>query len=330
MATQLPDFMLIFVISCLGFISLCKPILGFIKWVWVMFLRPPKNLKHHYGSWAIVTGCTDGIGKALAFQLASKGLNLVLVGRNPLKLVATTDAILENFGAQVGTRNVVIDLAKTSGEEISKTMEDAIEGLDIGVLVNNAGLAYEGARFLHEVDSEVAESIIKVNIVAATWITKAVVPIMAKKKKGAIVNVGSGSYGGFCSYPLYTIYAATKAYLTMFSRSINLEYKKIGIDIQCQVPLFVATKMTKFKTSSLFIPSAEMFSKASLRWVGHDEHLCVPYWPHSLQCFVLNALPDSLKDPYIFHYFLGMRKRMLLKDSKKFRTKVNNNPTNAM
>ncbi|PPD80074.1 hypothetical protein GOBAR_DD22998 [Gossypium barbadense] len=196
MATQLPDFMLIFVISCLGFISLCKPILGFIKWVWVMFLRPPKNLKHHYGSWAIVTGCTDGIGKALAFQLASK---------------ATADAIRENFGAQVGTRNVVIDLAKTSGEEISKTMEDAIEGLDIGVLVNNAGLAYEGARFLHEVDSEVAESIIKVNIVAATWITKAVVPIMAKKKKGAIVNVRSGSYGGFCSYPLYTIYAATKA-----------------------------------------------------------------------------------------------------------------------
>ncbi|MBA0730913.1 hypothetical protein Golax_025985 [Gossypium laxum] len=107
----------------------------------------------------------------------------------------------------------------------------------------------------------------------------------------------------------------------MFSRSINLEYKKTGIDIQCQIPLFVATKMTKFKRSSLFIPSAEMFSKASLRWIGHDEHLCVPYWPHSLQCFVLNLLPDSLKDPYIFHYFLGMRKRMLLKDSKKFRTK---------
>jgi 17beta-estradiol 17-dehydrogenase / very-long-chain 3-oxoacyl-CoA reductase len=46
-----------------------------------MFLRPPKNLKE-YGSWAIITGSTDGIGKALAFELASKGLNLVLVGRS--------------------------------------------------------------------------------------------------------------------------------------------------------------------------------------------------------------------------------------------------------
>ncbi|GMI75076.1 beta-ketoacyl reductase 1 [Hibiscus trionum] len=80
MATQTSDFMVIFVVSSLGLISLCKPLPDFLKWVWVMFLRPPKNLKHHYGSWAIVTGCTDGIGKALAFQLASQGLNLLLVG----------------------------------------------------------------------------------------------------------------------------------------------------------------------------------------------------------------------------------------------------------
>ncbi|XWS34667.1 hypothetical protein CRYUN_Cryun21dG0057200 [Craigia yunnanensis] len=231
MATELLDFVVILVISILGFISLCKPILGFFKWVWTMFFRPPKNLKD-YGSWAIVTGCTDGIGKALAFQLASKGLNLVLVGRNPSKLEATSNDIRERFGADVDIRNVVIDLAKSSGEEISKTMEDVIGGLDVGVLVNNAGMAYPGARFLHEVDSELMESIIKVNIEGATWITKAVQPVMLKKKKGAIVNICSGSSGGICSFPLYTVYAATKAYLAMLSRSINLEYKKNGIDIR--------------------------------------------------------------------------------------------------
>ncbi|KAK8526359.1 hypothetical protein V6N12_020831 [Hibiscus sabdariffa] len=329
MATQTSDFLVIFLVTCLGFISLCKPLLGFIRWVWVMFLRPPKNLRDHYGSWAIVTGPTDGIGKALAFQLASHGLNLLLVGRNPSKLQATADAIRERFGARVETRNVVVDLAKTSGEEISKTMEGVIKGLDIGVLVNNAGLAYEGARFFHEVDSEVVEGIIKVNTEAATWITKAVVPVMAKKKKGAIVNIESGSYGGFCSYPLYTIYAASKAYLTMFSRSIHMEYKNTGIDIQCQIPLFVATKMTKFKRSSLFIPSAETFSKASLRWIGHGEHLCVPYWPHSLQCLVLKLLPESFKDRYIFHYFSGMRKRMMQKDSRKIRPNTNQKLSNT-
>ncbi|XVF43830.1 hypothetical protein PTKIN_Ptkin02bG0071700 [Pterospermum kingtungense] len=322
MATQLYDSVVILVISTLGFISLCKPILGFIKWVWIMFLRPPKNLKD-YGSWAIVTGCTDGIGKALAFQLASKGLNLVLVGRNPSKLEATSNAVRERFGPQVDIRNVVIDLAKSSGEDICKTMEDAIRGLDIGVLVNNAGLAYPSARFFHEVDSELMESIIKVNVEGATWITKAVLPVMMKKKKGAIINIGSGSSGGFCSFPLYAIYAATKAYLAMLSRSINLEYKKNGINIQCQIPLFVATKMSRFKRASLFIPSAEMYSKASLRLIGY-EHLCVPYWPHSVQCSIVSALPDTLKDRWLFQYFLGMRKRVLFKDSQKVNQKTTN------
>ncbi|KAE8665027.1 putative steroid dehydrogenase [Hibiscus syriacus] len=311
------DFTVIFFVSFLGFISLCKVVTGFIKWVWVMFLRPPKNLKDHYGSWAIVTGCTDGIGKALVFQLASHGLNLLLVGRNPLKLQATADAIRERFGTQVKTRKVVVDFSKTSGEEMSKTMEGVIEGLDIGVLVNNAGVAYEGATFFHEVEPEVVESIIKVNVEAATWITKAVVPVMAKKKKGAIVNIGSGSYGGFLSYPLYTVYAASKAYLTMFSRSISLEYKKTGIDIQCQIPFYVSTKMTKFRRSSLFTPTAEAFSKASLGWIGYGEHVCVPYWPHSLQSFVLKLLPRSLKDRCVFLYYLGMRKRMMLQDSRE-------------
>ncbi|XWS63774.1 hypothetical protein CRYUN_Cryun06bG0130600 [Craigia yunnanensis] len=123
----------------------------------------------------------------------------------------TSTAINERFGAQVDIRKVVIDLAKSSGEDICKKMEDVIRGLDIGVLVNNAGLAYPSVRFFHEVDSELMESIMKVNIEGATWITKAVFSVMMKKEKGAIINIGSGSSGGSSSYPLYTIYAATKA-----------------------------------------------------------------------------------------------------------------------
>ncbi|KAE8730161.1 hypothetical protein F3Y22_tig00003041pilonHSYRG01008 [Hibiscus syriacus] len=280
MASQTPDFMVIFVISCLGFITLCKPVFGFIKWVWVMFLRPPKNLRHHYCSWAVVTGCTVGIGKALAFQLASRSLNLLLVGRNPLKLEATANAIR----------------------------------LDIGVLVNNAGLSYEGPRFFHEVESEVVESIIKVTVEAATGITKAVVPIMEKKKKGVPPVL-----------TLYTPFMLVRKCrcLTVFSRSISLEYNKTGIDIQCQIPSFVVRKMTKFRRSSLFIPSAETFSEASLRWIGYREHPCVPYWPHYFQCFLLKLLHDSFKNRCVFRYFTGIRKRKMMRDSRKLRPNIN-------
>ncbi|XP_044489771.1 very-long-chain 3-oxoacyl-CoA reductase 1-like isoform X2 [Mangifera indica] len=228
------DELIIAAVSIIGFISLLKPILSFFQWVWTMFLRPPKNLKD-YGSWAIITGSTDGIGKAFAFELASKGFNLVMVGRNPAKLEATSNEISRNFNNnQAEIKTLVIDFEKLSGEEICKVMEKAIEGLDIGILINNAGVAYPYARFFHEVDSELMNSVLKVNIDGSTWIAKSVLPVMLKKKKGAIINMGSGSSVCIPSFPLFSIYAATKAYIAMFSRSIFLEYKKEGIHVQCQ------------------------------------------------------------------------------------------------
>ena len=204
------DFFL--VVTCtLGFISLCSSLFNFVKWVWVMFLRPSKNLKS-YGSWAIITGSTDGIGKAFAFEMASKGLNLLLVGRNPRKLEATSKEIRDRNGGSVEVRFVVIDFEKViNGEEIMREIEEATEGLDVGLLINSAGLAYPYARYFHEVDSELMNGIIKVNLEGLTWITKAVLPAMIKKRKGAIINIGSGSTIVLPSYPLVTLYAATKA-----------------------------------------------------------------------------------------------------------------------
>ncbi|KAL6188142.1 hypothetical protein ACLB2K_039536 [Fragaria x ananassa] len=310
---ELPQFFIV-AATTIGFISVCKSLINFVTWVWVMFFRPSKNLKK-YGSWAIITGSTDGIGKALAFEMAAKGLNLVLVGRDPSKLEATSHGINEKFGHQVEIKNILMDLAKLSGEDIARVIEEGIKGLDVGVLVNNAGVAYPYAKYFHEVDLELMESITKVNIEAATWVSRAVIPGMLKKKRGAIVNIGSGSSVIVPSYPLYTVYAASKAYLAVFTRCTSLEYKQQGIDIQCQIPIFVATKMTKLKASSFLIASPEMYSKASIRCIGY-EHLCTPYWGHSVQWFIARALPDAILNASILWYFLGMRKRGQLKESR--------------
>ncbi|KAK0574376.1 hypothetical protein LWI29_022738 [Acer saccharum] len=72
-------------------------------------LRPAKNLKK-YGSWALVTAPTDGIGKAFAFELARKGLNLVLVGRNPDKLKDVSDSIRAKY-AKTLIKSIVMDFS---------------------------------------------------------------------------------------------------------------------------------------------------------------------------------------------------------------------------
>ncbi|MED6187856.1 hypothetical protein PIB30_080441, partial [Stylosanthes scabra] len=174
-----------------------------------MFLRSPKNLRE-YGSWAIITGSTDGIGKAMALELASKGINLLLLGRNPQKLEATSNEIIRQKNSNVEVKCLVVDFEKEDGEKMMKMVEEAIEGLDVGILVNNAGLAYPYARYFHEVDSNLMNGIIKVNVEGATWIIKAVIQKMVDKKKGAIINIGSGSSLVVPSYPLVSLYAASK------------------------------------------------------------------------------------------------------------------------
>ncbi|XP_050375114.1 very-long-chain 3-oxoacyl-CoA reductase 1-like [Argentina anserina] len=301
--------------SCIGFISVCKAFINVVRWVWVMFLRPPKNLKD-YGSWGIVTGSAQGIGKVLAIELASKGLNLVLLDKNRSALEATCNEILEQFGGKVEIKSMIIDLAKLSGEEIANAIEEEIKELDVGVLINNAGMAYPYARFFHEVDLELMENIIKLNLVAATWVTKAVLPGMLKKKKGAILNISSIS-AYLPSNPLYTLYSTTKAYISVFSRCISLEYKQKGIDIQCQTPLCVATRMTKHLNGpSWLMASPEKFCKASVRWIGY-EPMCNPYWWHSVQWFIFRvATPDVLLNAISYWICIRISKKGQMKEAQ--------------
>ncbi|CAM8885825.1 unnamed protein product [Rhodiola kirilowii] len=297
----------------LGAIRVLKSSLALLNWVYVSFLRPSKNLKK-YGSWALVTGATDGIGKAFAFELAKKGLNLILVGRNPEKLKAVSDEILTKY-AKVQIKNVVMDFSGELDEGVKK-IKDEIEGLDVGVLINNVGVSYPYARFFHEVDDDLLRNLIKVNVEGTTKVTQAVLPGMLARKKGAIVNIGSGAANVIPSDPLYAVYAATKAYIDQFSKSIHVEYKKSGIDVQCQVPLYVATKMASIRKSSFFVPSTTAYARAGLRAIGYEPR-STPYWPHSVLWALANTLPDSAIDAWRLPFNLKIRKRGQLKDAKK-------------
>lgn len=192
----------------LGFLSFFKTCIALLRWVYVNFLRPAKNLKK-YGCWALVTGPTDGIGKAFAFELARKGLNLVLVGRNVNKLDDISKEIQSKY-AKIETKKVVVDFSGDLNEGVEKIAE-AIEELDVGVLINNVGVSYPYARFFHEVDDELLKNLVKVNVEGTTKVTQAVLPGMIRRKRGAIVNVGSGAATVIPCDPLYAVYAASKA-----------------------------------------------------------------------------------------------------------------------
>ncbi|XP_047043665.1 very-long-chain 3-oxoacyl-CoA reductase 1-like [Lolium rigidum] len=271
-----------------------------------LLLRRPTNLRRRYGAWAVVTGPTSGIGRSVALELARLGLNLVLVGRDPAKLHDISETISATHDG-VRTKTVVLDLALVTtpeGDAGLARLREAVSGLDVGVLVNNAGVAKPCAVYLHEVDVEAWVRMVRVNLWSLTEVTAAVLPGMVERGRGAVVNIGSGSTEAIPSFPLYTVYAASKRYVAQFSRSLYVEYRTKGIDVQCQAPLFVETKMTSVVARSgkrrglmsrLMVPTSDAYAGAAARWIGHGP-VCMPNLGHRLQWCICSFVPDRLLD----------------------------------
>ena len=198
-------------LAAVGLLMAVRAAIRLALWVYAGFLRPGKPLRRRYGAWAVVTGATDGISRAIAFRFVAAGLGLILIGRNSEKLAAVAAEIKAKHPKVPEVRTFVLDFATEGLAAGVEALKEAIRGLDVGVLVNNAGLSYPYARYFHEVDEELMRSLIRVNVEGVTRVTHAVLPGMVERKRGAIVNIGSGSASVVPSDPMYSVYAATKA-----------------------------------------------------------------------------------------------------------------------
>ncbi|RCV21336.1 hypothetical protein SETIT_4G131100v2 [Setaria italica] len=297
-------------LACLGAVyvaALCARPLAYLA----LCLRRPKDLLRCYGSWAVVTGPTSGLGRSMAMELARRGLNLVLLDLDAANLQETSAAIKALHAVKVKT--VVLDLslvATPQGDEAIRRLREAMEGLDVGLLVNNAAVNTPGAVYLHEADIERFVRMIRINLWGLTEVTAAVLPRMLERGRGAIVNVGSGSTVAVPSFPLYTVYSSTKKYVAQFSRSLYVEYKSKGIDVQYQVPFYVHTRMlssaVKAKLRPWFVATADEYTRTAARWIGNGP-LCVPGAAQKLQWCLTGFVPDWAHDWYRIRLHLQHR-----------------------
>jgi uncharacterized protein len=177
---------------------------------------------------ALVTGASSGIGAALARELARHGHDLVLSSRSrePMEALA---AELRGLGAAATV--VTADLAEPGGG-VTLVGELKAHGIDVEVLVNNAGLGAFGA-FEQTAPSRVAD-MLQVNIVALTELTQALLPAMRARRRGKIVLVASTA--SFIPCPYFAVYAATKAYVRSFGEALSQELRGSGIAVTVLCP----------------------------------------------------------------------------------------------
>ncbi|CAK1549574.1 unnamed protein product [Leptosia nina] len=244
-----------------------------------------------YGNWAVVTGCTDGIGKHYALELAQKNINIVLISRNIDKLKNVAEEI-EKYG--VKTKIIVADLSK--GTEVYQHIEDELKDIPVGILVNNVGGQYDYPMPLCEVTLAKAWEIINLNVVTVTTLTRMLLPAMVARGQGAIVNISSGSEAQ--PLPLMTVYAATKAYTRSFTYAIREEYANKGIYVQHVSPLFVSTKLNSFSQrlvdGNILVPNAATYAKSAVYLLGRVSNT-TGYWIHGIQYFFITLAPQWMR-----------------------------------
>ncbi|KAL7553477.1 hypothetical protein ACHAWF_016752 [Thalassiosira exigua] len=250
----------------LGGLVVLKFALGLLGTFYRYQLRPSVKLTK-CGKYAVVTGATDGIGKAYSLALAKRGMSLVLISRTESKLKAVAEEIdAKGYGYKgvEKTKYIVCDYSNFDEEARARVAKE-LEGLDIGVLINNVGQSYRYPRFFHELPAEEVQAMIEMNVNSTVWMTKMVIDGMVERKRGAIVNLSSGSADH--TMPLLAEYGAAKMFVERFSESLDAEYRGRGVRVQCQIPFYVATKLAKLR-KSLTVPTAEAYVWMSMRWLG--------------------------------------------------------------
>lgn len=192
------------------------------------------------GKRALITGATSGIGKGIALHFAKNGASIAIVGTNKER----AETVLKECQELKIERDqkfaiYLVDVSNT--EEVKSAFEQIIndfEGIDI--LVNNAGIVRD--NLLMKMKEEDYDLVLAVNLKSAYNTCKALIRSMMKKKKGKIINISSvvGLTGnaGQCNY------AASKAGLIGFTKSLAKEVASRNIQVNCIAPGYIRTKMT--------------------------------------------------------------------------------------
>lgn len=219
---------------------------------------------------ALITGTSAGIGLVYARRLAERGYDLVLVARREDRL----HALSRELEAAHSIRAEVLKADLTAEEDMHRVVERAA-GEDIRLLINNAGIG--GYAPFAEADPAVLEQLVRLHILAPMLTTRAALPGMLARGRGAIINVASLlAFSGSVPpdpFPHRATYAGAKSFLVTFTRTLAGEVRGTPVKVQVVCPGMTATE---FNGGYRGVMTPEDVVTASLVGLERGETVCVP------------------------------------------------------
>ena len=238
----------------------------------------------------LITGASTGIGAVYAERFARRGHDLVLVARDKAKLEILAERLRQENSISVD----VLPADLTQAVDLATVEARLREDSQIGILINNAGIAQSGS--FTEQTPESIERLIALNVTALTRLASAVAPRLVKAGEGSIVNISS--IVGLAPEFAMTVYGATKAFVLFLSQGMDIELSSKGIYIQAVLPAGTYTEIwdragTDISNSAKFMEVGELVDAAL---VGFDrrELVTIPPLQNAARWDTLNASRQAL------------------------------------
>lgn len=246
-----------------------------------------------FKNYTLITGSSAGTGKQIAIECAKRGFNLFLISLPDSGLESFSDELRKNYPVDV--HHLSIDLTKRKSPQ--KVFEYTQQHqLTINILVNNAGLGFNGK--LEESKADLIDTMILLNVRASTLLTFLFIPGMKKLKKAYILNISS--FAAFSPLPYKSVYAATKTYLLFFTQALNAELKGTGISVTSVHPNGISSEraMENIKKSSFIARSAVLtpakVAKISLDNMFSENVFVIPGVVNKIYYYIGCSLPHGV------------------------------------
>jgi hypothetical protein len=251
---------------------------------------------------ALVTGASAGIGSEITRELARRGHGVILVARRKDKLDELAKEIHEEFG--VRAESIGSDLSKAASRQRLPGRVESL-GLDVEILVNNAGFATGGAFAESDPARELDQ--VRVLVEAPVALTSAFLPDMVRRGRGGILNVASTA--GMQPLPYSAGYSAAKAYVLTFSEAIHQEVRGSGVTVTALAPGPVTTEFwdaagwqaggQKFENA---VPrpawvSAQDAARAGVKGLADGRRVVIPGLQVRTAMLAARYLPHAVKLP---------------------------------
>jgi 17beta-estradiol 17-dehydrogenase / very-long-chain 3-oxoacyl-CoA reductase len=270
------------------------------------FIRKPLNLTERYGegSYALITGATEGIGKEFCIQLAKLKFNLILVSRNIEKLKKVSDELKNKF---INLQTILIEFdfsKKFSIKDYEKFFlnNKEIKNLDISILINNIGISQR--ELFTNYSLEFIMDTININIVSQSLLTKIFInKLLNRNKKSAIISMSS--YSATLPLILSSIYCASKIYDDYLIRAIAEENKGKNIDFLSVRPQYVNTPSRAEHKKEFKAISTEECVTGIFQDLGY-ETVTNGYWSHCIKGVIFDIFGMKIKN---FFRYIGNKEK---------------------